>query len=241
MATVKVALSLFGPCNYRCYYCQGDRPGNKGRTPKLHDIVELEHIYELLGPDVYTSLYARGTEPALHPQMARIAEIVARKGSFRILTNLSRSVRDWLPGPRNLILLVTIHPEAEEDSAGFFGRVREANEDGYDVRVQGLGDRDWAKWQVKLERIGLSLQVRPIRPPTKEKMRTAPLPPAAPPGSLCRAGYDACMIAYGSEFGTTRLLRCQVRRLPIGALSAEPMPCQVPHADPRCREELVAT
>lgn len=235
---IDVELDILGPCNYSCKYCIGDGPANRYPEPYLHDLDRLTTLYKNMAQPS-TVLRARGTEPALHPQMKDITRIVARAGPFLISTNLSLPVGSWLPGPENLTLLVTIHPEAEADAKRFLVRVRETVKLGYKVRVQMLGDGDRPEWREKLEKAGVTepFKVLKIRSNARWRAQSAELQ-AAPPGSLCRAGYSLCLISYKSPgypvSGTTQLYRCTVRLDPMAALLDKPEPCLGPKADTRC-------
>lgn len=235
MVTIKlqdVALELVGPCNYSCCYCIGDGEPNPYPIPTLHDLNKLTKLYRILGRRglIATTLNARGTEPALHPQIAEVARICTSYGTFFCSTNLSRPVREWLDKPRNIQLLVTIHPEAEEDLPGFMGRVRDAVERGYDVRVQALGPADRPNWRVMLVEAGVTqpFYVRRIRVASRWVAQNTEIVPALP-GTLCRAGYNSFFINSQTE-----LRRCRVRyNMPGGPYDA-PAPCPQPQADSRC-------
>lgn len=231
-----VALELLGPCNYSCKYCIGDGPANRYPTPTLHNLEWLREIYSKLGSrgEVSTMLSARGTEPALHPQMREIAAIVTQVGVLHCSTNLSRPVCEWLPGPHNMWLLVTIHPEAEADLPGFMERVRDAVEHGYDVQVQALGDRDRPEWRAMLVEAGITRPFKVLKIRIAESIRAKDKEIAAsPPGSLCRAGYDSFYIT-----AQTNLQRCRVKNWTGGPFDA-PHPCPQPQADSRCVAYLV--
>ena len=236
MVTINAVLDLLGPCNYSCHYCIGDGKPNPYPVPVLHDLRKLTKIYQALGRrgSVATTLNARGTEPAIHPQTASLARICAPPGTFLCSTNLSKPVGEWLGDLPNIQLLVTIHPEAEADLPGFMDRIRDAVEQGYDVRVQALGPEDRPDWRAMIEEAGVTqpFYVRVIRVDSRWKAQNTEIVQAAP-GSLCRAGYDSCFITPQTKF-----LRCRVKDWPGGPYDA-PAPCPQPQADSRCEAYLV--
>jgi hypothetical protein len=216
-----VALELLGLCNYLCWYCVGDRTGPRWPKPILHDLAELRSIYMLLadrGP-VYTSLYARGTEPALHPQIQEILLLCTSVGTMRVLTNLSIPITEWVPEParQNCTFSVTLHPEAEEDIDGFLERVQEAQVLGCTLQVAFDASRiEETDYKERLASIGVSLVPRKLRLGVSSKT-----PIQREPGLLCAAGYDRFFIR-----ADTALWRCnRYTEAPIPAPLLGPAPC----------------
>ena len=231
-----VSLDLLGPCNYSCPYCIGDGPANPYPKPILHDLGKLAGLYRTFVQrgEVMTTMLARGSEPALHPQMAEIARICTTAGVLHCSTNMSRPVSEWLSGPHNLWLLVTIHPEAEADLPGFMARIRNAVDQGYDVQVQALGPEDRPDWRTMLVEAGVTrpFYVRKIRVDARWRAQNTEITPA-PAGTLCRGGYNEFYITP-----ETSLRRCQVNRWEGGPYDT-PMPCPMPMADSRCVGYLI--
>lgn len=229
-----IELDLLGPCNYSCPYCIGDGPANPYPKPFLHDLDRLAEIYKPLKGD--TVLRARGTEPALHPQTAAIASICTTAGQLLITTNLSIPVHRWLSGPKNIDLLITIHPEAKTRTLMKY--LRQAVDLGYHVRVQALGDaKDFALWAKRLESIGVTEPFKVLHIRThKAWIELSAQTPAALPGSICEAGHSYVLISYGHKHqsGVTRLYRCPVRMDVIPRVLTAPEPCSEPMADTRC-------
>jgi len=238
-------LELLGPCNYRCWYCVGDTPGPRFEQPVLHDLDRLRgYLSAIKDDEVYTTVYARGTEPCLHPQMIEIAQICSPLGTVQIATNLSQPVEEWLSGPKNIFLLVTLHPEAEKDVSGFMERVRSAIEQGYRVKVQVLGretekDRPWLEWQDMVHAVGVTeiFKVHWIRDSSTVRAESARLP-IPEVGALCSGGYSSFRVAYNDPShpisGSTTLYRCHICNLKISHLSDKLEPCPNPYADKRC-------
>jgi len=226
-----------GPCNYRCWYCVG--PGTGSPYPlKLHDLAIVQTFYDKL-EEAKTTYYCRGTEPAIHPQTCELVSIAAPVGPVVIRTNFSMPVEQWLPGPHNVQLLVTIHPEAEQDMDGFLERLLSAQEQGYVIRLSVLvieGDRPDLRERLGLAGVRYPLTVgkatlvrlpetQPelvgIKLPPKKK---APPPEPYPPQVLCRAGYDSCAILYRPG-GGTRICRCGNAAGEIESRLPEPALC----------------
>lgn len=231
-----IALDFLGPCNYTCWYCTEGGKGHLYPVPHLHDLAKLRQIYEALGArgETYTSLFARGTEPCLHPQTADIVSICAQSGTVWISTNLSRSVGEWLPGPKGVHLHITIHPEAEADLAGFSTRLREAVDLGYDIEAQALSDKDRPDLRELVEKAGVVMfRVPPVRPSTHAGQINAELPPL-PKIAVCRCGYDTFFIPYPTE-----LRRCRILSLLLPEILDAPGPCLSPQRDYRCHSYLV--
>ena len=217
-----VILQLEGPCNYLCWYCVGERKAMAHPVPVMHDFPRLEKIYASLKRQipVRTTIAAGGTEPSLHPQIRQIVEMCTRFGSMEILTNLSRSVLEWLPGPANCILRATIHPEAEKDIDGFFDRVCEAQSLGYELWVLFDSTRfDTTDYQERLSALGIELYPLKLRvagsefpQPETSILRTA--------GALCTAGYSTVFIR-----AATTLHRCSRNGLVLYEPLLEPTSC----------------
>jgi hypothetical protein len=239
-----IALELLGKCNYKCWYCVGDAPGGGFPEPALHDLDRLREIYGPLGEETYTTIYARGSEPCIHPQVADVLWIVSRSGRVLISTNLSRPVSEWLVNAPRVDLLVTLHPEATTDIDGFFSRVQGAVAAGCNVTVQALDHEPCADWVRRVTDAGVTQKAKvwPIRETAVVAARdqTLPVPPV---GVLCTAGYDAARIGYPDprkpKSGATTLFRCTVTNLPIKQLLVAPEPCPRPYADKRCYMRLV--
>ena len=200
-----VTLQLEGPCNYLCWYCVGERTSMAHPVPVMHDLPKLAKIYASLKRriPVRTTMAAGGTEPALHPQIRQIVEMCTRFGSMEILTNLSRPVSEWLPGPTNCILRATIHPEAEKDVDGFLDRVREAQALGYELWILFDSTRiDTTDYQERLSALDIKLYPLKLRIAGSEfpQPETGILRAA---GALCTAGYKTVFIR-----AATTLHRC---------------------------------
>lgn len=220
-----VELELLGPCNYKCWYCFGERTTMAFPEPVLHDLSKLKDLYTSIrvrGP-IRTKTWARGTEPGLHPQIKDIATLCTGFGPLIILTNLSVSVTEWLPSPTNCSLWVTIHPQAEEDIEGFFARVAQAQSLGYklvigfDITRQAETD-----YKQRLAAMGLRLNPHNLRQnaPKKsgEQKEAAALRDA---GLLCSAGHDRFFIR-----AETILWRCTKARGPLAEVLPAPAPCK---------------
>lgn len=219
MLEQNVKLEVLGPCNYNCWYC-GKQP--RWPEPHLHDLDQLDRIYTLLDArgSVATMLAARGTEPALHPQMLAIARRCTASGRLTIMTNLSLPVEEWLFSPHNCTLMTTIHPETEDDWAGFLARVQGAVLAGYDIRAKFLVGtaRPTAppQYQEALSELGLTLEFHRL----KQGDAASSLAAVGVAGAVCMAGYNSFYISH-----TTALWRCAVNRKLLDAPLAQPEPC----------------
>ena len=255
-----IMLELQGPCNYRCWYCVG--PGTGSPYPlKLHELEVIQAFYGRLGDrPVRTTTYCRGTEPAIHPQTRELVSIIAPHGEVVIRTNFSKSVREWLPGPNNVRLAVTIHPEAEQDMDNFIQRLLEAQDEGYTVTLAALvleGDRQDLRDRLEAGGVRYPLTVGKIQtvrlPDTQPELvgkkrapkEVAPPPAPYPAAVSCMAGVDSCAILYRNKYGDgqegTRICRCGNAAAEIEEPLAGPTPCTVARAGSKfCRKFVVA-
>jgi len=214
-------LQIKGPCNYLCWYCVGEKKTMAHPVPVMHDLQKLMQIYVSLQRRgaVGTTMYANGTEPALHPQIQQIVELCTAFGSIEILTNLSIPVSEWLPGPANCFLQATIHPEAEQDIDGFLDRVQEAQDLGYTLRIQFDSTRiEATDYRERLAILGIKLKPLKLRMPGSEFQRPDSIP--CPAEALCMSGYDTVFIT-----STTVLCRCNRNIVPLHKPLSAPTSC----------------
>lgn len=233
---IECGLRLAGTCNYGCWYCT-PYPEKRPKTPTLMDMDRVREAYNILRDRncfVVTQTYARGTEPALHPQIVGLMDLAAAVGGSLIRTNMSIPIERWLPKkPEHVCLIASLHPEAERDLDGFVGRVLEARDAGVTIEVKfvAVPGRDWRTIRKMCDAQGIQFRFSEYKgqgypgaytlserqgfdflldhsPPVKRQ-----------PGDLCIAGWQAVHI---DDVGIVR--RCKSRP-PITKLASRAEPC----------------
>ena len=238
------SLLLKGPCNYSCYYCVGsfDKPPQMDTKPMLHDLDMVKEHYEMFqsaAKTVHTTFFTPGTEPPLHPQFRQFLGIVLDAGTAMLRTNLSVPISEWRPHkPESLTLQVTLHPQAEEDLAGFTARALEAMDTGVGIVIYYLNHPHQAHkvegYHGHFTSAGVPFKERAFQGKWEGKqyplkkteieissMKIWPITSGEP--KVCVAGWNYAAIGAGSK-----LQRCMHQPARLERLFGGPTACQAP-------------
>jgi len=209
-----------------------------------HDLDKLRRLYDVLqatGEYVLTRMWARGTEPTIHPQIRDILEMATQAGGIYLSTNLSIPVGQWAPDrPRRVYASASYHP-SQVGLVDFLAALEAAREAGLVVVPQVVAHPSY----LPIDDLRAAFAERGFAPVFRvfrgawegrtfpaqysEEERAAfglPVKPAPPPPNrdACIAGWRTVAVQQD-----TRLARCarQWDRPELAGLLPGPAPCLI--------------
>ena len=129
-----ITVGIRGNCNYECVYCVAR---NQIEKASVHSNERLADLLVRLPKPLVVEFECGGAEPTIHSQIRDLLEVSVQHGIASIPTNNSIAPERWLPRnlPQNMHVRAALHPEGEDDLAGFLRRLLQARALGAQVEV----------------------------------------------------------------------------------------------------------
>lgn len=138
--TFLVDVNLAGPCNFDCYYCYVDKKTRRRKDfGKLSTSKGQKKLLELLDELGSCEVSLCGTgEAGLLPNFFELCEAITGNHYLTLITNLSFSDSEFIkriPSKRVFGIIISLHPEHEEDINRFFQRVELYQDNTYPIAI----------------------------------------------------------------------------------------------------------